>query len=186
VIPDEFRERLLVLPKIESGSPVSWDPAPAQEPVAALTALSAFSWCFFLEVRMELAASALPASVPWLGDVVTGPNQANSDDAVEVIVRGQGGYELSSSQSARETNGIVGFGGSAAVMRDPTGARGQRATGRYWCWPLPPSGRVEVALVWPPAQLDALIATFSGDTLNAAAHCSVPLDADMRHIRPKD
>jgi hypothetical protein len=185
VISDEFYDRLHGLQTTESGSPVSWDTSSANDSVATLTALTAFSWCFFLEVRMELADSALPARIPWLGDAVFGP-KADPSDAVEIMVRGQDGYELSSSRPALETKGIVKAGGSATVMRDPSGVRGQRATGRYWCWPLPPSGKVAVALGWRSAPLNALIATLSGDTLKAAAQRSVPLDADMRHIRPTD
>ena len=143
--PRRAPRTLLLLPTMESGSPVSWNTATAHESVAALTALSAFSWCFFLEVRMVLADSALPASVPWLGDAVFGP-EVGSSDAVEVVVRGRDGYELSSSRPAHQNKGIVESGGFATVMRDASGARGQRATGRYWCWPLPPGGRVEMAL----------------------------------------
>jgi len=35
-------------------------------------AICMFSW-FYLEVRMEVAASALPANVPWLGCALFGP-----------------------------------------------------------------------------------------------------------------
>lgn len=185
MITDEFAERLRLLRQTESGSAVPWEIPTAQEKVAGVSALSAFSWCFFLEVRMEVLVSDLPSSIPWLGDAWGFGPKADSNDAVEVVLRGQDGYELSSTRPADESSGIEAFGGSASVMRDPTGAKGQRATGRYWCWPLPPSGAVNVRLVWPTGNLDASVATFSGDTMRTASLRSVPLDADMRHIQPE-
>ena len=186
MISDEFYDRLHALRTTESGSPVSWDSPSADESVASLSALAAFSWCYLLRVRMELVVSALPASVPWLGDALFGL-EADSRDAVEVVVRGQGGYELSSSRPGDESSGAAsGFRGSASVMRDPTGAKGQWATADFWFWPLPPSGSVEVSLIWPPADLNVSVATFSGDALKAAAQRSALLDADMRPRGPRD
>jgi hypothetical protein len=182
MITDEFTERLRRLRETESGSAVSWEIPAAKAPEAGVAALSAFSWCFFLEARIELLVSNLPSSVPWLGDVLGFGPKADSNEAVEVVVCGQGGYELSSTQPADESKGIEAFGGSASVMRDATGARGQWATGRYWCWPLPPSGPVEVALVWRAGNLNSVVATFSGDTMGEASLGSLPLDADFRHI----
>ena len=168
VIAHEFAERLRLLPTTESGTPVSWTPATASDLGGTLNSLTAFSWCFRLGLRMESTVSALPASVSWLGDALFG-QPADSEDGIEVLVRGQSGYALSTSRPADESSGgASAWSGFASVMRDPTGAKGQWATADFWFWPLPPSGTVEVSLVWPPAHLNAVIATFSGDELRAA------------------
>ena len=186
MISDEFYDRLHALRTTESGFPLSWDTSSANESVATLTALTAFSWCFMLGVRMEMAVSALPGSVPWLGDALFG-RLRDWQDAVEVVVRGKGGYDLSSSRPPDESSGgASAFRGSASVMRDRTGAEAQWATEDIWFWPLPPSGSVDVSLIWLAADLNVRIATFSGDILTAAAHRSVQLDADMRPIGPHD
>ena len=186
VISDEFYDRLHELRTTENGSPVSWETSSAHESEASLTVLTAFSWCFLLEVRLEFAVSDLPASVPWLGDALFGP-QGESQDAVKVAVRGEGGYKLSTSRPADENSGAVSaWRGSASVTRDRTGAEGQWATAQFWFWPLPPSGTVEVSLIWPLADLNVVLARFSGEALRAAAQRSVLLDADMRPIGPHD
>ena len=104
-----------------------------------------------------------------------------------VVVRARGGYDLSTSRPPDESSGgASAFRGSASVMRDRTGAKAQWATEDIWFWPLPPSGSVDVSLIWPAVDLNVRIATFSGDALTAAAHRSVQLDADMRPIGPHD
>jgi hypothetical protein len=79
---------------------------------------------------MESGVSALPASVPWLGDALWG-SETGSEDAVEVLVRGQGGHELSTSRPGDESSGAVSaFRGGFFSHAGPNRREGTVGDGR--------------------------------------------------------
>jgi hypothetical protein len=171
VPPDGLVERLLRLPTVESGTPVEW--ADGSGILGKITKLAAFSWCFFLEVQLEIPARGSHKSIVWLPGALS--------DAVEVRVWGEDGYELASGRPRAEQSGVLLIGSEGRPIREQGVVVRHWAKGRYWCWPLPPDSPLTASLALPAADIDEVIGTFSGESLNRGARRSLPLDPDMRH-----
>jgi hypothetical protein len=175
VPPDELLQRLLRLPTDESGAAVEW--ADGSGSLAMITTLAAFSWCFFLEVQLEIPAEGLPRDLVWLTDALT--------NALELRLEGEDGYKLASVRPGTQESGVLLIGADGRPIREQGVIVRHWAKGRYWCWPLPPDGAVTCSIVWPATDINEAIGTFSGESLKLGARRSLPLDADMRHP-PKD
>jgi len=148
-----------------------------------MSKVTAYSWCYLLEIELTLPSADLPVGVSWLGDVWRRDVSESSVPSVGAIVtevRIGNEYTLSTKEDPSDEIGLFLLRESCRRAIDSVGSRVQRSLCTYVCWPLPAYDRVEVTVSWKAASIDATVGIVSGREINDASAKSRLLDEDLR------
>ena len=166
MISDELVRRLFDLASTDTGSPVECHESPNREPRVQVTRVRVYSWCYQVEVAIEVSAAGVDDSSFSFHD----PARLRDDGLVDIVVSDGSKYEIRSEHEANDTHGAVVADELIGPFNDPsTGRVVLRYRGQYWCWPLPPDGNdITISVGWPAGAVDSPVGIVAAGSFLAA------------------